>query len=109
MRASKRDQVLVFQRLGTATVNALNERIREWAELGREYGATWWGNSAERREAGREQASQAAIFVTGSTSMTRGVKVTDRILHDGKAWDITGIAPMNRNEIHFTAMAAVEG
>lgn len=109
MRASKRDTVLVFQRHGVASVNAMNEQVRGWVELGREYGAIWWGNSNERREAGREQASQAAVFVTGSTSMTRGVKVTDRIFVHDMAWDISGISPMNRNEIHFTATAAVEG
>lgn len=109
MRASKRDTVLIFQRLDETGVNNLNEPVRDWVELGREYGAIWWGNSAERREAGREQASQTANFITASTSMTRGVKVTDRIFVRDMAWDITGIAPMNRAEIHFTATAAVEG
>ena len=109
MWASKRDMVLTFQRLDETGTNDLNEPVRAWVELGREYGAIWWGNSAERREAGREQASQAAVFITGSTSMTRGVKVTDRIFVHDMAWDITGIAPMNRTEIHFTATAAVEG
>ena len=109
MQAGKREHLFRFDRLGVATTNALNEPQRAWAELGREYGDVWWGNSAERREAGREQASQSAVFVTASTSVTRGVKVTDRILYDGKAWDITGIAPMHRDEIHFTATAAVEG
>lgn len=109
MNAGERDQLLTFERMGAAVPNAMNEPVRAWALLGKEYGAVWWGNSAERREAGREQASQAAVFVTGSTSMTRGVKVTDRIIHNGAAWDITGIAPMNRADIHFTATAAVEG
>lgn len=70
-----------------------------------------FGSSAERREAAVEQAVQAATFRVLADTLAEGVSAADhRIVWDGLAWDITGLARIRRPgkppEIEFTATAS---
>lgn len=79
------------------------------SSLGFERASVFWGAGAERREAGVEQASQAATFNVLANTKTRGVLATDRIVAHGLTWDITSIAridTVNPAEIEFTATAS---
>lgn len=78
------------------------------SSLGFERAKVLFGTGAERREAGVEQASQAATFRCLANAKTRGVLATDRILHGALTYDITGIAPLDTNpaEIEFTGVAS---
>lgn len=79
-----------------------------WATLFACFAGVRWGTSAERRTAAGEQAVQTATFRVLASMDARSVRVTDRIVHDGLNWDVTGIAPIGGpapSEIEFTAVA----
>lgn len=68
------------------------------------WAAILYGRGAERREAAIEGADQSATFNVATNAALRSVRVTDVIQFGDDSWDITGIAPMNRSEIDFTAV-----
>lgn len=106
MKQGAKDRLIAFIRDGepfddgmTTIPGAPTEIGKAWAEV--KYGSGW-----ERRQQAQEEGGQAATFIALANALTRGVKITDRIGHDGVEWDITGIAPMGRGEIEFTATRA---
>lgn len=104
--AGERDKRVSFQR-GAAVRGGLGaEPVTTWSDLGRRWAAVRWGTGAERREAGAKGASQSATFIVLADSITRDVRPKDRILFDGRAWDVHDRALIERAEIHFTATAA---
>lgn len=105
IRAGKRQFRILFQR-ATAGTSALGvETQTPWTDVQAAMAAISWGTGAERREAAAENASQVATFRVISTAALRGVTPRDRIVYEGVAWDITGIAPVGdlHREIEFTA------
>lgn len=100
--AGRRDRKIAFLR-ATKTRDDHNEPLLTWAPVGAAWAAIWFGRGEERRQAAREAGGQAATFNVLANAMTRGVTVEDRIGAEGGEWDITGISPMNRAEIEFTA------
>ena len=103
--AGKRDRKIVFERATTAQ-DDYGEEVSIWAKWCGAFAVVRFGNSAERRQAAAEQASQAATFRVLATAKTRAVTPLYRIQFDGAAWDIEGIAPIGREEIEFTAVRA---
>lgn len=102
MDPGRRDQRIVFERVATTT-NDYGEKIAGAAtEIAVAWAQVRWGTGQERREAAQEGAVQVATFICDRNPTLDTVQATDRIVFHG-AWDITGIAPMSRSEIHFTA------
>lgn len=62
-----------------------------------------FGNAQEKREAAQEQGIQSATFEMIPTNALRTVTLKDRIQFDDSDWDITEVAPLERNLIRFTA------
>lgn len=91
----------------TVTQDDFNEDIEAWAPLATRSAAIYYGKGEERREAAMETASQAASFEMIADSVTRSVTVKDRLSYDGGTWDITGISPLGRSGISFTATRAL--
>lgn len=67
-----------------------------------------WGSGSERRAAAVEEAVQPATFRVLADSVTRQVSERDRIVivRGGLTFDVTGLAPIGRSEIEFTAVAS---
>lgn len=106
MRAGDRNKLIFFVRPVTTT-NDYNEPVEgSPATLARALARVRFGTGQERREAAQEAASMAATFECLLTPTLAGVLLTDRITFDGATWDITSRAPINRDEIHFTAVRA---
>lgn len=106
--AGQRDQLVTFQR-ATISRDALGvETMGDWAALGSRWAQVFFGSGAERRNAGVEQATQAATFVVLADSVTMTITTQDRISHLGLSWDVTGIAQAGerRGQIEFTAVAS---
>lgn len=107
--AGDRNQRMTFQRLVAGEDALGGDALEVWTTLFACFGLVRWGTSAERRAVAGEQAVQTATFRVLASLDARGVQVTDRIVHDGLNWDITGIAPIGGpapREIEFTATAS---
>ena len=105
MNTLERDQLISFER-ATVVVDEYGGETSTFTELTKAWAQVRWGSGQERREAAQEQATQAATFVCDPNPTLSTVQVTDRIQFQGVAWDITGIGPIRRSQIHFTAVRA---
>lgn len=106
MTAGKRDSRITFQRFSSVQ-NEYGEEVQTWAPIGEAWAAVYYGKGDERRQAAREQGGQAASFAVLSNAVSRGIKITDRIVMGADNWDVTGISPVSRREIEFTAKRAL--
>lgn len=106
MTAGRRDQLITLQRF-TATQDEYGEETQAWSELGKEWAAVFYGRGDERRQAAQEQGQQAANFQMLANLATLGLKIEDRIVLDGRIWNIVGISPHTpeRGLIEVTATA----
>lgn len=104
--AGQRDRRIVFQRGVQVRGGLGREPMAQWQYLCSAWAKVLFGTGQERRASAAETASQTATFRVLSSSETRGVRESDRIQFDGRAWDITSIAAIGVNrEIEFTATA----
>lgn len=106
MTAGRRDQLIELQR-AVADQDQYGEEVLVWATLGKEWAAVFYGRGDERRQAAAEQGTQAANFQMLANLTTLGLKIEDRIVLDGRVWDIVGISPHTpeRGLIEVTATA----
>lgn len=106
MNPGARDKQIVIQR-ATTTTDDYGGEVSTWADYATEWAAVYYGNGTEQRQAAQEGGSQAASFEVLANPLTRDIKITDRISHEGVAWDITAIAPLGFNEgVRITAVRA---
>lgn len=105
MPAGKRDTLITIERF-TSTTDEYGDPVQAWTELGKEWAQVFWGRGDERRSAAMEQGAQPATFLMLSNPRTRDLTVKDRIVLAGVAWDIQGVAPMNRADVEVTAVRA---
>ena len=94
-----------FQRL-TALRNDLGGIDEIWTSIGT---PRWtdisFGSGSERRTAGVEQATQAAVFRVLSDSLTRTIAPRDRIVFGGQIYAITSAVPVSAGaEIEITGI-----
>ncbi|MDE8651886.1 head-tail adaptor protein [Novosphingobium album (ex Liu et al. 2023)] len=107
--AGKRFARIAFERATIVRSQLGTKGPKSWARIGTpRFAAVFFGAGSERRAAAVEQAVQVATFNVLADSLTRTITVEDRIIHDGLAWDITGIVPIGQGprEIDFTATAS---
>jgi head-tail adaptor len=88
--AGTRDKLVVFQR-ATLTQDAYGEPVPVWAEIARARALVMHGRGSERRQAAMEQGEQPATFRVVANSVIRGLTLRDRIVFEGRPWDIRGI------------------
>jgi head-tail adaptor len=105
----KRDKLVVFQR-ATGAQDAYGEPILTWAEIGRAFALVMHGRGSERRQAAMEQGDQPATFRVLSSALTRGLTLRDRIVFEGRPWDIRGVVADSpaRGEVEITAVSSPE-
>lgn len=105
MRAGKLDRRVVIQR-ATSVANGLNEPQEMWGDL-----ATVWAEKKPTRGQERLDAQQVA----GAASATfvirwrSDLKVTDRLLFEGRPWNIKDIREVGRRVgLEIDAVARAE-
>lgn len=109
LKAGLRNKRVTFQRNGAVEDALGGEGPDVWRDLFSAFALVRYGTSAERRSAAGEQAVQSATVRVLASAAARGVTVRDRVVADGLAWDVTGIAPIGApapQEIEFTVMAS---
>jgi hypothetical protein len=108
--AGQRNQRITFERDAGGDDALGGEGPGSWQTLLSCFALVRYGTSAERRAAAGEQAVQTATFRVLATTGARSVTVRDRIQCDGRAWDVTGIAPIGApapRELEFTATSSL--
>lgn len=66
-------------------------------------------SDAEKAQSGWTEATVVSRFVVGSTTFTRGIKPTDRLVESDLVFDITGIKEIGlRGRLEITATARVD-
>jgi head-tail adaptor len=101
--AGQRDRLIVFQRSVTITDDYGGAIPETPSEFTRAMARVRFGRADEQRRAAQEGAQQAATFECVTTAQLRQVVMTDSIQFDGSDWDITEVAPLDRETIRFTA------
>ena len=103
MTGRRRNQLVTLERFGFVK-NQYDEEVEDWAEIGKEYAAVYYGRGDERRRAAAEEASQSATFRMLLNADTASLSPKDRLQHNG-VWDIQGVSPdtPKPGEIEITA------
>lgn len=93
------------------------QAVQQWTEGNPDadnLGGPVWGSrkdvsDAERAKSGGIEASMVSRFVVRSSSFTRGILPTDRLLCGGLVYDITGIKEIGRlDRLEITATARTD-
>jgi head-tail adaptor len=103
LNTGQRESVIVITRGGTATSDDYGGETSTPTVFARAYARVRFGTAQEKREAAQEAGSQAATFECVSNAKLRQVTLKDVIQFDGSDWDITEVAPLDRETIRFTA------
>lgn len=99
-----RDSLIEFQESTTST-NDYGEAIATaWTRITLAYARIRYGSGQERREAAQERRVQSATFECDWNPTLAGIKINNRIVFEGENWDITNVAPIHHDEIHFTGL-----
>ncbi|MGF7152506.1 phage head completion protein [Novosphingobium gossypii] len=101
--AGQRDKLVRIERTSAAEDDH-GEQVSDWAEIGREWSRVLFGTGYERRSGAVQAGAQPATFQVLDNSLTRDLTVRDRIVWNGMAWSIVGIAPISRGEIEITTL-----
>jgi SPP1 family predicted phage head-tail adaptor len=101
MDAGKRDRLVTIQR-ATVTTDDYGAETPTWAEHLNVWAYVRFGTAQEKREAAQEGGVQTATFECNSTPGLEAVTLRDRIVFLGSNWDITEVAPLDRQIIRFT-------
>jgi head-tail adaptor len=96
------DQLITVQR-ATVTIDDYGGETPSWADTEQAYARVRFGRADEQRTAAQEGAVQAATFEVRPTGTLLSTRLTDRISFDGSNWDITEVAPLDRQTLRFTA------
>ncbi|WP_075216157.1 phage head closure protein [Mongoliimonas terrestris] len=108
MRASGLDRRIVIQRATTAP-DAMNEPIQTWSKLASVLAAKEDIRDSERYSAGAVVAKITTRFRIRWSTTVADVSPTDRILFDGRVFDIVGTKEIGRREgVEITASARAE-
>lgn len=93
----------------TTAVNAFNEPVPTWSTL-----ATVWADArpvsdGERWSAGQTLADQVIRFTVRWSTLSASITPKDRLLFQGRTYDIQGVKSVGRNSMReITATARAE-
>jgi head-tail adaptor len=109
MTAGARSALVTLQTY-SSTQDSYGEEVSSWATASTEWAQVFYGRGDERRQAAMTQGQQPATFQVLSNEATRSITLRDRLVLEGFAWDIVGIAPdwPKRGLIELTATLTSE-
>lgn len=105
MKAGSLDRRITIERF-TATVDDFGEEVKSWAPL-----RTVWANVTPISDGERWRAGEVGATVTTRFAIRwgAGVGVEDRIVFDGRVYDVVGVKEIGRREgQEITASARAE-
>lgn len=105
MNRGQFDRLVTVQRASVVADDYGGETLT-WADVEHAWARVRFGQADEKRLAAQEGGTQAATFEMAPTTALLDVALKDRLLFDGSEWDITEVAPLERNLIRFTATRA---
>ncbi|MCK8780557.1 head-tail adaptor protein [Rhizobium sp. NTR19] len=108
--AQELDRRITVERV-TSVPNDFNEPVETWAEV-----ATLWArrrdasdtHKIEYMAAGQVGSFTVARFTVRSSSVTRTITPVDRIVHEGKVWEIRGVKEADEGRRRFIEITALK-
>jgi len=98
MIIGKSDRRITIQR-ATETTNGYGEKVATWATLITVWAELQKTSGAKEAIASRQDtATKQLVFKIRSSTDSRAVTTKDRLVYDGKYFDITGIEEQGRND-----------
>lgn len=108
MEAGKLDRRIVIER-GAVTTNAFNEEIQTWAPLLTVWAGKQDVSDRERFAAAETGATVTTRFLIRWSNAAATVDARDRIIYDGRTYDVHHAKEIGRREgIEITASARSE-
>jgi SPP1 family predicted phage head-tail adaptor len=104
-KRGKFDRLITLQR-ATVTTDDYGGETPTWADVEQAWARIRFGLASEQRQAAQQGGTQAATFEVVPTAALLAVTLKDRISFDGDAWDISEVAPLDRQTLRFTATRA---
>ena len=105
MRAGKLDRVITIQRAVTSP-NAFNEPVETWQDVARVWAQQRPNRGAERFTA---QGINGDAVLTFHIRWRSDLTVKDRILYEGRVWNITDVREVGRRVVtEFDCVARAE-
>ena len=108
MDAGRLDRRIVIQR-ATTSADAFNQPLETFAALATVWAAAVPVSDGERMKAGQTLAGKMTRFTIRYSSEVADVDPRDRIVFDGRTYDIAGVKELGRREgLEITATARAE-
>jgi head-tail adaptor len=98
------DRLITVQRGAAVGEDNYGGETLTWDDTEQAYARVRFGLAAEKRMAAQEGGVQTATFEVRPTTTLLQTNIKDRIVFDGDDWDITEVAPLERNSLRFTAV-----
>lgn len=96
-------------RRASFAANAFNEPVATWAVIAEMRAKVTPVQDGERLRAGETLASKMSRFVIRWSSVSRTIGPADRIMLEGREYDINGVKEIGRREgVEITATARAE-
>lgn len=102
----ERDRLITVQR-ATVTVDEYGGEIEAWEDVQQTWARVRFGRAEEKRQAAAEGGQQSATFEIIPTNSLLAVTLKESILFDGDRWDLTEVAPLDRQTLRLTAVRSV--
>lgn len=108
MDAGKLDRRLTLQRYGI-TYNEDNEPVEGFADLATVWASVQYASDGERVRAAEVGATITIRFQIRYSSTVASVNPKDRVVYDGKVFDISAVKELGRREgLEISAAAAAD-
>ena len=102
------DQRLVLQ-VANVTTDAFNEPIYTWVTLTTVWGMATPISDAERSRSNEIYATASYRFQIRYSSIVANIDAKDRVIWDGRTWDIIGVKAIGRDDrLELTGAARAE-
>ncbi len=106
--AGRLDRLVQFER-ASMTTDALNEPVEQWGLLASVWASATPVSDGERFAAGERAAEITMRFRTHHCAVLADLDERDRVVFDGRVYDITGVKEIGRQRgIEVTAAARAE-
>lgn len=109
MDAGRLDRQVTLRRASAASSNGFNEPVAIWSDLATVRAGFAPVSDGERLRAGETLANMQCRFTVRWSATTAGVDPRDRLIFDGREFDINGVKETGRRDfIEITATARAE-
>lgn len=105
MKAGELDRRIIIRRATTSS-DEFNQPVETWADLAQVWAKATPVMDGERTQAGQTLATRQYRFSIRYSSTVAGIDPRDRIMFDGREYDINGVKEIGRREgLEITATA----